>query len=119
MSEFKFDGVPQVSTALEILFHRHAADLTPDELKWFTNLADVAEDTAKQLKEVCESVGCVVASDNSTGSFQGQDDSTAFAWMVKHQLDTIQGCITVSKFAVDRLLNPDIYRKCDVLRRSK
>ncbi len=119
MSEFNFAGAPQISTALEILFQRHAHTLNQEELRWFAGLSDVAEFNVQQLKDICESIGCAVQSENKSGTFESKDGVTALAWMVKNQLDAVQGLIVVSSAATDRLLHPEHYERIDRARISK
>jgi hypothetical protein len=85
--------------------------LSKDELEWFARASEEALRATRNLADVLEGIGCLVAADDDdTGSFQSGESISRLLFHVAHSLDHIGALIHIGDFATDRLLMPELYR---------
>jgi hypothetical protein len=98
-----------------MLWERAAGNLGADDLEWCAGILDPAGRMTRNLVEVVEGIGCLVANDGQadiqTGCFQSADDVPTLLFFVAESMRSIQTMIEIGDYATDRLINRDIYQK--------
>ncbi len=95
------------------LWKRSAPSLTKEELKWFSQATESADIEIISLKETISRVGCLIASDEMSGSIQSRESVSDLLFLIANSLDCIYGLINIGISADDRLQNPELYRQLD------
>jgi hypothetical protein len=94
------------------LWERVADGLTADELKWFAQATGEAERATRNLIEVVEGIGCLIAGDDGNiGNFQSKEDVPTLLFHIGHSLDHISMMAYIGGSAAYRLGHPDLYRE--------
>ena len=85
------------ASAMQLLWDKAARELHPHEMEWFANGASrqIQED-ARQLKEVTEGLGALIADDTDVGSFTDTDSVSTLLFHISSQLATMQGLAAIA-----------------------
>jgi hypothetical protein len=98
-------GAFKTSRALTMLYGHAAPFLSDAELEHLAGATFQAEIEAANMAELTEALGCVIASDKETGSF---DDLTpTLLFQISNNYDLLSGLIQVGRDADFRLSNPE------------
>ena len=103
-------GLKTVSNGFFALWEKSVNSLTKEELEWFAQFTDEAELAGKNLSGVLNGLGCLIGSDDNTGSFQDQGAVSELLFNLSHQIDTINGMIQIGSSAEHRLRHPERYK---------
>jgi hypothetical protein len=95
-------GIKKTSNAFINLWDRAAPHLTEQELKWYSCLSENAELEAQQLASITESIGFMIA-DDETGSFDSSESVSDLLYSISNRLDTIHGLLHIASSAKDKL----------------
>ena len=63
------------------------------------------------LRDVVQGIGCLIASDTTSGALQDTNGASSMLYAISAQLDTITGMIEIGSAANDRLRMPEIYQR--------
>ena len=88
--------------AMALLFHRAQIKLSMDDLSQLSELSGHAATEALRLANVCEGIGCLVASDKdggNAGNFSDNDSAAELLWSMTHHLEAIAGMASVGSQA--------------------
>jgi hypothetical protein len=95
-------GIKKTSNAFINLWDRAAPHLTGQELEWFSCLSENAELEVQQLASITESIGFMIA-DDETGSFDSSESVSDLLYSISNRLDTIHGLLHIASRAKDKL----------------
>jgi hypothetical protein len=104
-------GLCVTSNVLWQLWGRSSDSLSEQELEWFAKATEHAQSEARNLRDVVQGIGCLIASDTTSGALQDRDGSSAMLYAISGQLDTISGMIEIGSAANDRLRMPEMYQR--------
>lgn len=101
-------GVCTISNAMNALWNHAADSLSPKQLKWMTDLSDLAEQESKNLADSLATIAVTLNGVNKTSEPSSEQTATLL-FSVAHQLDVIAAMVNVSGGAAYRLANPELY----------
>lgn len=105
-------GVKNAANALNNLWEKASENLSKEELGWFAGLSSYATMEAKNLSGIVTSIGCLINADaDETGTFQDKFGISELLFSVSHQIDTIQGLVSISSDAAAQLIHQEFYTK--------
>ncbi|MGZ5050459.1 MAG: hypothetical protein ACXWF8_05300 [Methylobacter sp.] len=103
-------GVPTLSNCLHHLWQAAADNMSNDQLEFFSNLSEKAEQESRNLSDIVMDIGCLIAADKDAGNFQHRDSVSTLLFSLSHQLDAITAMMEVGHSADYRLRNPELYK---------
>lgn len=87
-------------SALALLWKKASRELHLHELEWFADgAAEQVGRDAGNLADVLESVGCLVAGDEHSGSFQDQHSTSRLLFNLKTQIEALAGLADIASDA--------------------
>jgi hypothetical protein len=109
--EQTIDAVCDTSNVLWELWKRASDNLSEQELEWFAKATEQARIESRNLRDVVMGIGCLIASDTTSGALQDTQDASSMLYAISAQLDTITGMIEIGSAANDRLRMPEMYQR--------
>ena len=109
--EQPIDAVCDTSNVIWELWKRTSDRLSEQELEWFAKATEHAQSEARNLRDVVQGIGCLIASDTTSGALQDTNGASSMLYAISAQLDTITGMIEIGSAANDRLRMPEIYKR--------
>lgn len=109
--EQPIDAVCDTSNVIWELWKRTSDRLSEQELEWFAKATEHAQSEARNLRDVVQGIGCLIASDTTSGALQDTNGASSMLYAISAQLDTITGMIEIGSAANDRLRMPEIYQR--------
>ena len=109
--EQPIDAVCDTSNVIWELWKRTSDRLSEQELEWFAKATEHAQSEARNLRDVVQGIGCLIASDTTSGALQDTNGASSMLYAISAQLDIITGMIEIGSAANDRLRMPEIYQR--------
>jgi hypothetical protein len=109
--EKAIEAVCVTSNVMWQLWERTADSLSNSELEWFAKATEQARLDSRRLRDVVMGIGCLIASDTTSGALQDAQDASSMLYAISSQLDTITGMIEIGSAANDRLRMPEVYQR--------
>ncbi len=88
---------------LKTLYQRAEPHLTVDDLTTLSAATDYAKNMALEARDVFMGIGCLVQSDESTGTFTADDDVPSLCFLAANTFDTVFGLLEMGQDAKYRL----------------
>lgn len=93
-----------MGSALSLLWQKAAHQLHTHELEWFATHAAVhAGDSASQLSEVLQGLGCLIRDDGDCGHFASAEGAASLIHGIAVQLSGIAGLADIAAEASSRI----------------
>lgn len=107
----EFDGYPNTGAVLRMLWKKTAPTLTPGELAGVANgcrcVGDSLDLVVDMLNNVSSMDADAISSDQNMTTLQAHD----FLWPLVDHLQSLSALSFVASDAMDRLLEPSVYRE--------
>lgn len=92
-----------IHDAMTMMFNHGKNSMSDAELQELGMLTDQAVDQARNLAQICEGLGMLIASDSAggvgAGRLEGSDDVPTLLYSLAHSFDTIAAMVAVGEMA--------------------
>jgi hypothetical protein len=85
---------------MSLLWEKESRELHVHELEWLAeDIPEYIGQMTYSLSKVLMGLGCLIATDESTGVLQDKDDVPQLLFNLSHQVDAIQGLANIARDA--------------------